>query len=405
MAMGGGATPTIIYSILQMLFLSASCALALVFLRSSVRSKKAIVLSFVYFALNPVIALFSFIEAKDVIFGAFFLILIVLLIKCFSKECPKVKKQDVLFVSICALFCCLLRNNFVYALAVFIIVLLVTIWRAGKEKRNKSFGAIALSLLVSLVVSFAITGPLYQSLGIEKGSVREAESLIIQQLSKVVYDHRDDLTEQDLDRIEEFIPVDIIQESFNRRFADPVKNQFASDGKTGELLSLWFDLGLRYPKEYAYEFLDLNIPYWYPGADPCDPYSQRAFIETGIYDRTNYYSFERDSKIPSLFSFYEGFVFIYSLQSKPIISAFVSLSMPLWVMLLCLCFVMYKRKHHVAIALLLPLLLWATYLLGPVSNFRYIFPLFLSLPVIVSCSFCWNQNSVTQSKGNDVVTL
>lgn len=169
---------------------------------------------------------------------------------------------------------------------------------------------------------------------------------------------------------------------FNPRFADPVKRLFVSDDKAG-FLSIWLDLGLTYPKDYLKEFLNLNIPYWYLPASNIDPYSQRDYIETGIY-KSEYYSFERTEGFPLLHAWYDA-----AAQDKlgsrvwPL-APFLSISLPIWLLLACCCTLVATGRKRGALFCIVAIAFWVTFLFGPVSNFRYVFPLLCIYPIAIA---------------------
>ena len=57
------------------------------------------------------------------------------------------------------------------------------------------------------------------------------------------------------------------------------------------------------------------------------------------------------------------------------------------VMLIVSCFLLYSSafppRKRCALVVLLPLLFWASFLIGPVSNMRYVFPLFSLYPILL----------------------
>lgn len=231
-----------------------------------------------------------------------------------------------------------------------------------------------------------INGPLYTAVGIQEGDVREMLSVPMQQIAYVVACHEDSLTEEIKEGIEKYLPVEELSQLYNPRFADPVKNRFCSENfqeNKGGFLKLWLKLFWDYPKEYIEAFLNLNLPYWYADACTLDSYSNRAYIERDLPE--NYevggYVFVRDSKIPGLYSVYQALTNYATYQKLPLISNFFSISTPLWLMLFGVVFLKIQRKRTAAICFLPPMFVWLTYLLGPVSNLRYMFPIIVLYPL------------------------
>ena len=140
-------------------------------------------------------------------------------------------------------------------------------------------------------------------------------------------------------------------------FADPTKAAFEQISQnTGAFLSLYCDLGARYPVDYIDGFLQLNIPYWYIGASAVDPLAQRAYIETHIRqtDLNPWYNIERDSKLPVLYEWAELVASHEIIDSCPAISWIFSLSTPFWLVLFCAAGLIAGRDKR-ALALVLPI--------------------------------------------------
>lgn len=93
--------------------------------------------------------------------------------------------------------------------------------------------------------------------------------------------------------------------------------------------------------------------------------------------------FERESKLPRLYDFYEKFA-TYEIQQKYyILDLIYNIHLPIWLLLFSV-FIIILKKNYRSILVILPLiLLWLTYLLGPVSNFRYIIPIYVLYPMII----------------------
>lgn len=366
-----------IYSILQMLFLSSVLAQMITFLVRKCILKWVIVLSITFVSLNPVVAIFSFVPTKDVGFAGFFVLTIISLIQLItyppSNKLPAFNQWSpfVLFATLS----CLFRNNaiYVYILLSLVIVLFFT------QYRTKYI----VIFLLPILFFYMINGPVYSYLGIRPGNSREMLSVPIQQIADVVTYESYSLSEETKGVIDKYIPYDSIVSAYNPRFADPVKDLFQTevyDQDSIGFYGLWFNLLCKYPDNYISAFLSLNLPYWYPDACSIDDFSKRIYIETNIY-QVDFYSFERQSKLPILLSFYEIVASYDAFKNVPLLSNIFSISTPIWVLVGGLFVILLKKERKGIIVLAPQLLLWFTYLAGPVSNFRYIFPIFILYPI------------------------
>lgn len=373
--------PIIVYSICQMFLFAAVFARVIHFLIKKRFHNGIILGNILFFALNPTIAIFSFIPTKDACFAAAFLLLTIELCELVTHPLTyKIPARCSLRLVLSILLCCLFRNNAIYALLLFAPVVTFFLYRNRRK--------IAVLFVFSFLCFFFIDGVLYGAFGIEKGDNREILSVPIQQIANVVTMDEESLTNEEKAQIDQYLPYDAIKESYNPRFADPVKQSFQTDTFNEDkaaFFRLWFHLFTRYPGNYLNAFLSLNLPYWYLDAYAIDEYAKREYIETFIYDYDSIgYTFERDSKLPWLYERYEKLASYQRLGRKPIIANIFSLSMPFWLTLTC-CFILFLKNRRKLCLILLPsLLLWLTFIAGPVSNFRYIFPIHMQYTLFIS---------------------
>ena len=365
-----------VYALLQMLVVSAFFAFFCCYVKG--KSQKAFLCCVVWFALNPVLAIFSIIPTKDVLFSVFFGCTALLLHHafCVGKAFFKspLKVTALLFS---ALLSCLFRNNAIYVFVVAALVFLLFFKGCRLRLTAVLAGALAAFLLIN--------GPVFAALKVKKGNSREMFNVPVQQIALVVVRNEKKLTPKEVGKINQFLDYRKLKKLYNPRFADPVKCSYKFNeniGKEKDFIKFWLKLGLKYPKEYITAFLELNIPYWYMDADSVDPYAKRIYIET-LAGSNEYYSVRRNSKLPFLYSRYEKVANYSAFQKLPVISNLFSISTPIWAILFTAFWLIFKKRYRGLLNLVLPFLLWATYLLGPVSNFRYILPIFMLYPFFV----------------------
>ncbi len=368
-----------LYGIVQMVILAFVLSYVLLFLKRKHIDERLIWIAWGFFALNPVIAVFTLEPTKDVFFSAAFVTMTVLLLdaSCDLDGFWK-KKHKVIGLVLSITISCLLRNNAVYAYAI-CIPLMIFFWKKYRAKMCALFG-------IAFLAYFVVNGPIYDSLGVQNGDKKEMLSVPMMQIASVAYHNGDYLEDGIKTEIDKFIPYDQIEEKYNPRFADPIKDVFCTtsyEENRKEFYGLWGKLFIRYPHVYLSAFLDLNLPSWYQDARAIDPYACRAYIETYALD-TEYYPMERQSKLPWLLEhYYEKAANFELFVQKPLISTFFLISTPIWLVLFTMS-VLGARGLGDRIWFLMPaVMLWFTYLLGPVSNFRYIFPLHILMIILI----------------------
>jgi len=365
-----------VYSVIQMVLMSAALAYLMMYiLRKMCNTKTMLAVLIIYYMLNPIIAIFSFEMTKDSYFMMAYVLFSVGLYS-YIEAPEEYRKHPLKCVSFAMtiLFSMLFRHNAFYVMIVLMIMLLI-FW-------GKKYGRLLLTVIfaAAICVYSVITGPVYQSLGIQKNGIHEMTAVPMQQISLVYLEEKDNLDAETVEEIGKFIDPDQIEELYNPRFYDPIKdfavNQTALNENKGEFFSLWLKLGVKYPKEYVRAFLMLNVPYWYPEAKSWDEFSRRPYIEDGVH-ASEYYSFQREPKLPLLLMFYQEIASYLLLEKIPVINFLTSITASIWILLAAMVILFARRMYREMMAVLPSVLLWGTYMLGPVSNFRYVFPIFV----------------------------
>ena len=368
-----GAYASTLYAIFQIILVACFFSSLLLFIKK--RNYKIYCISLIFVILNPVFAIFSIIPTKDVPFSVFFGWTILLLYLSLKNASNK----NIILLSCSTIICSLFRNNMIYAVIVFAILSSFYLYKNNK----KVLAAMVISILSVLIIN----GPIMDLCGVEKGNSREKLSIPIQQISLIVNRNKDKLDEETKSEISKFFyDFDSLAELYNPRFADDVKELFYTeyyDENKMEFWNMYLQLLVKYPNECIVSFLDLNIPLWYQNSSSIDEYSNRDYIEINIFENV----FNRDSKLPALKQYYENIAnYSYFAKIPNIINIF-SISTPFWLMLFCLMKTIYKKESKNIIVVLLMLLLWSTYLLGPVSNCRYMLPFMTMYPLLIMFLF------------------
>lgn len=361
-------SPFVLFSIGQMLVVSVLFAKVVVYMCMKKKSKTVCLLTLIFFAI-PVNGIFVQIPVKDVSLAVVLLLFTLNLYRIFNHDEGVNYVSGIVMAIVEGLLCCMFRRNFIYAFVVFFILALFF---------GKGFRKYATIIFVGVTVSFAlISGPLFKHIGVRPGEKREALSVPIQQLAYVINYAPEKLTDENIFEISAYMPY---YDRYNPRFADPVKdvmNDELLEGNFINFIKLWGKVGLKCPGEYIDSFLTLNIPYWYMGADTIDPYAQRTFIERGNYEDHTPLISENVLRFLEKEGDFEG------IDSWPIIRILFKLALPLWLLSFAAIKCFGEKKNATAMVMVLLLCFVLTFLLGPVSNMRYIYPIFTCYPIIV----------------------
>ena len=383
-----------VYSTLQMILISLVTTYIIKFIHDLKVKRPIKIISYIFLVVNPLMPIFSLITAKDVYFAMCFTMVITLLYDFTNNEeefLNTSKKYIQLYIFI--VLSCLFRNNAVYAFIVLIPVLLIVY--------RKYLKRMIIVFVLPLIVFYIINNPFYHALGILDGNKREMLSVPLQQISYVVKYHNDEISGFTKNNLKKYITEDDIKKYFNIRFADPIKNCFSThnyylDKKS--FYSIWFNLFKRYPKDYVNVFLELNIPYWFVDADSIDKYAGRPYLEDGAFIDNEPQRYEilpgslsfvkmPPCKWEKAYNFYHNFASYKYVSKMPIVKTLLSLSFPFVLMVFTSFSLIYKRLYNKLLVVLLPFMYLMTFLLGPVSNLRYIYPFMMIYPIFLVLIF------------------
>lgn len=368
-----------VYALLQMLLLSYSLSKVVDYVGKK-GNNIILILTLIYFCFNPAITIFSIVMTKDPFFSAIFVFMIIEICKMIDNFDGYVSNiKNWIKLSLLIFIVCWFRNNCFYALILGFIIF-IAIYRKSIKK--------LLLILMAPLVAFILANTLVLNIfNISKSPIQEMLCVPTQQIARVVYQHNDEIDQETKKQINKFIDYQSLVTNFNYRYADPVKDNFVHLDLREDLsdfFDVYFKLFKKYPKEYINEALDLNISYWYQFSSLQDPVSKRSMIETYNYGYNDEY---RDSKIPFLYDYYESIANYELLNKTPFISWIYSLALPIRLLLFLLMYYLKQKDKLVSLVLLPLLTLWLTYIVGPVSSFRYILPMIMLYPLLIALPF------------------
>lgn len=374
-------TGVFLYSLFQMLFMSAVFSYTLL----KLKKKLPLVLCAVFlllYGILPYHAVFSFTATKDVIFSGFFLLVVFQTAEMaddkniFWKNWKKIVLYGGLWLLACAF-----RNTGIYIFACMIPVLLIF----GREYWKR----ILLMSIAVLGIWMIYTGPVYKALDVEKGSPAEILSVPMQQISRAMLYGEEDETEEFQEQVRTYIPD---YEKYTPRVADNVKasfNKSAFEENPAGFIRLWAELGIKYPGCYVDAFLSMNLGFWYPDMVYPDPgaYMSHIDYENAPEEGKDQYSqegifIERNSLLPGLEKFYRDWTEGGVYQKYPVISMLFSPGSAFWCLCLAVGYLIFIKRSGKLLSFALLGILWLTLMVSPVVLLRYAYPLMVSIPVI-----------------------
>lgn len=311
------------YTVLQMMIVSGGFTYLLSFMRKRKVSKAVRIISLLYFALFPVIVMFTLCSAKDAIFTVALLLLLLSLLDMGSdRETFFASRAKMIFFVLSATAMMLFRKNGVYAFVVMAPILLL--YHKHYLKR------IGLLLVAAFCSYFLITAGLTAVLHAEGGGKQEMLTVPIQQLARTYKFNREVFEPEDIAALHEILPEEALV-LYNPKLSDPVKirfrnNTFAED--KSKYIRLWARIGLKKPLSYINAWLVNSYGFWYPDT-VIDVYSGNT-VFTFTYGDSSYFGYEveepgfRDSKIPWLDEVYRKLALEISQEKIPIYSMLYS---------------------------------------------------------------------------------
>jgi len=369
-------------SLIQMALVSGCFAGVCASLSRSV-SRRAARISLAFFCLYPAHWAFASNCTKDVLFAAFLALFLALCMEEIQTKTLCAKLRAVQIVS--GVLTLLLRNNVIFALVPWLIVLLV----CGKRYRR-------MALCAALVIALGqgTNAALIALVDAQGGRLTEGLSLPIQQLARArIYAPECFSPEETalLDTL--FVPEELadVPDAFYERYdpvlADPVKNGVNHDiiaDNLSAFFGLWRDIGKKAPRIYADAFFNLALPSLYPYSAYRLP---ARYIEVGCnLAMTVHYALApivQPRRFESARAWLDDVFFLTGADDHPVLRWLFNTGFVYWVMLLFVLYDAYKGNRSRIAVLMLPVFFWITYLLGPIMQGRYLYPFICMLPVMV----------------------
>lgn len=368
------------YTIVSMVFMAGCCSLTLFRMGKRGTALWVRALLWCFFALFPINAAYMTTMWKDVIFAGAVLLFLNILDVILEKK----RKEENLHIahwlllgagSICL---CLLRSNGFYA---WIFMLPFLVWKFRKSKR--SMQGVFLTVCGVLAFYFIYKSVVLPAFRVSEPDLIESLSIPAQQIACVLA-NEGEITQEEKALLEKVINTDQVKERYLFYISDPIKYLIRSRGNQSwlqenwkEYLRLYIDLGMRYPSLYMRAFVDQTKGYWYYKVDNWIVYTEGMKENTlGVY---------RDPLLPgkAARALEHNLVLFEDLYHK-----FSGIALTTWFLFVGAGYALIKRQS--VIPYVFPAGIVLTLLIAtPVSaEFRYMYAVFLAVPVLVAGTIC-----------------
>lgn len=396
-----------IYSFFQMAFLAFGFAYALGTLKRFNISDICLCIVQICIMLYPFNVYMSVSTTKDTVFTGFFLIMMseFMGILLEGRDSLVFKRTDAVFC-ISAVGAILFRNNCKYAIILLLPFMLITAAVSLKRKKNgKLFTRLFLNVALSFVVGSIVLTAIFNMTDAEQGDRREVLSMPIQQFARCMLYHggvgmlpEDDGTmdEESKGLINDFL-LDEAYREYEPGFADPVKrhtNTYVARYRSGDFIKTYLKLLWDYPGDFINAALALDAGYLYPG-DESHAYvneeegnSGRGYIQTYWFENDlTPRGLTKDSKFEGLHKLMEDWADRNAYLDIPLLKYIFVPGTFLWLFVLLSGILLIKKKYRLLLPIMMVFGYYATLLLGPTVQLRYIFPLMAVLPFMALLSF------------------
>lgn len=307
-----------VYTCLQMIIVASCFTYCISFLEKYKVSKIIRIISVIYYALFPVVVMFSMCSTKDTIFSVIVVVSIIMALeallnkeKFINSNWQQIKFALIIFLAI------ILRNNAIYAYIPFLIVFTISF-------RNKN----AIMPIIEIIILYLIyTILIYGVFHVSRTKNVEAFSVPLQQIARVYNYNYESLTDEELGKIYEYTTDEQLKK-YLPECSDFIKEDvYLNNIGYNKFFKLWFEIGIKNPEMYIDSFLENTLGFWYPDTI-IDGYNRKAALIYG--EETSYFAAMcekpgiAESKIPVLRDIYYIISRYAIFQKIPVISMLFS---------------------------------------------------------------------------------
>lgn len=374
-----------LYSIFQMLILSAGFSFAIYYMAKKQIDYKWRIASLLFFALYPVNGMYSITMWKDIPFAVSMLVFTILLYEIISSKGKFFeRKKNIAIFILSIIMVILFRNNGIY-----VVILTLPIVLIAYRKYFKKIIAITLFVLCFYIIW---KGPVFGILKVKEGSSREALSIPLQQFARIVKEHSNELTDEEKENIYKYLKTNDLEKLYDPKLSDNVKatfddEYFKKDKKT--FVITWIKLCFKYPKTAIESFLCNSYGYWYPEYQYW--VVARSTVNSDNEGKITL-PIQQKTLIESKLNKYD---LLIERRNIPIISMLFSIGFVFWTIIICLGYIIYKKEYRKMVMIIPVLILWLTCLASPVcGEYRYMYAMFATAPLLIGTTLINNKEEI-----------
>lgn len=393
---GSSVAGIAVYTIFQMICTSLVFSTILYYMAKRKVSTKLRTITFLFLLLNPINGWFAVRCEKGMLFHLS-LILVIIGIEdiIYEKERFFEKKWKPILLAIITLIMVLIRNNGIYSLILTLPFLILSCKKIWKQV-TILFGTILMAVII-------IQGPIFQAFDIVYSAPGEALTIPMQQYARITKYASDRISDEDRKIIQKYFPVSIqkLSEDYTPWKSDSTKSNFSADqfveNKT-EFLIQYLKFAFKFPVQ-TISSLVLNT-----GNNYSPNFRIWGILRNYGTETQDAYNILREEEGEE----FSNFIKLYNIEGEPLVdfrfldnlnqelikgnipiisNLFENIGFYFWIIVLCSTYCIYTKKYH-NIVMMLPILgLWATTVAAPMVDLRYIYSMFLTVPLFIAIIF------------------
>ena len=368
-----------LYILLQFLFMAVGMTYCICFLWKRGCNKFFIYASAGFVAVLPIFSHYASVVIKDAPYAVCLLLMSVSAYELLETEWVDEDKRKRVFgmlrFSLWGLLAALLKHNGIYIAIPMVVLLVFFIIRKQIKLKEK---AIAITLLsVGIIGFFFVTKCIYPMCGIEKGMDHLLYTNMLQHSCRLIIEHPEELTDEDVAVISQVIDYERIPEYYNPLTSDgikPIVDLEADDEVVAEYIKVW----LKQVKKHPFVVLEASFNVSYGFFSPIARNEENDFSTWFYESEYEELNFSVPSILRTLRYIYESALEFY--VSLPIINLLENPGLYFWLFVFCFCFIMNMKEKRYLICFV-PGVMTAVFYVGIPAYYhhpRYAFPLMYS---------------------------
>ena len=360
------------YSLIQIAILAGTLAFTIYYMNKMQINNKYLIVVLLLYGLIPMFPLYAMSGVKDVLFGAFIILYIIVIHNLIKTKGINYKWWHYLLIILLLILICLFRNNGIHVIILSFPFLFFVVKNKWKE----------LLLVFFIIIGFNSTfnNVILPYFKITPGSIREVLSVPFQQTARYVKYHADELNEEEIAVIDNILGIKDLAQRYDPELADPVKNKFnkyTTDEELKEYFKVWFKRLINHPGTYIEATMNNVYGFFYP--EKTKWYIYYKFDDRITEDGFNYHYNSLNNARKVLSSLAVSFPYL------PVIGLISNIAFNVWLILILLVYAIYKKMYSHILILLPALVLILVCVVGPANTyFRYALPFIFAMPFIIA---------------------